>query len=217
MKKNNTYKKVQSKASKPTDILQNKVLKNLQVQVTKLKKRTELKTLDFTGSSTINNTGQLIAYSINIPNGPANGERIGNEIKLFSLSAKFNFSFDITNTGQVSQIRVMIFRYKDNYDNLAGFLQPQLWLENIETISPYKPEAKESFVFYVDKVIQLSLQRNPQQIFNKYIKLNNLKATYNDTVGNVAANNHLFCYVFSDQPVNQPSMNTYFRLYYSDA
>jgi len=212
---NQKIKKADYKTTSEVDKLQNYTIKQLNTRINKLEKLPELKYLDITSSGVINNTGFLEEISSVVPQGVGSSFRVGGSIRLYSINMKFNCS--IAPTQSLTQIRIFIFKYKDNYDQLAGILDPTDWLNATNTVGAIVPSARDSYNFYCDQVLQLSQATNPQMLFRFNQKLGNQLVRYNDTVGNLGTTNHVFFYVFSDQAVNQPFYNFNIRLYYTDA
>jgi len=216
-KTNKYIKKAKYIATKKEDKVQNKAIASLSKKVSQLIKQPELKWYDTNSSvTTVSSVGVWYNnISKNIVTGTTDNNRIGDQIRGYSLHVKGTLS--INPSVPLSVVRIILVQYKQSYYTSAPDIG-YLLADNVNAIrSYYDQEQKQHFNILYDKVYNLSVQAKP----NVYLKINKTlgkrKIFWDSNIAlNAPTEGQIFLYAVSDQTSFEPSLDVNTRLYFID-
>lgn len=217
-KGNKGLKKAKYSAVKKEDKYQNMAMSKMQKQINLLKSLPERKYFDVSSNyPTILSTPIIFAISKDITAGTSDNTRSGDSVRFTSLNFRFYLPLPIGGTALGTQVRVIIFRWLDNYQNHTPVSTDILAINSV--FSPYVIETNQSYRILCDKVFTLSPMRNPDVTFRCNKLLHHSTGKWDSSIIlNGPTTGHYWCMIFTDQGamVNAINGNVYSRIRYVD-
>lgn len=173
----------------------------------------------FATTQSMNSTG-IVTQLSNIIQGGAQGQRLGDKVRLHRLEFKAFIDFSVLVT---SCVRVVIYRFKQNSLNFAPtaglplFSPTYVNTANI-TQAPYEWTNKKSVkVLYDTGPIVCVNSEGGNMTLRKNINMKNVQIDYN--TGLVSGLNNVYLAVYGNNPIagTFPTMDFITRMIYTDA